>query len=353
MRIAILGAGWAGRVHARAYAEVPGCEVVVIWSRDEARAQAIVADAAPAARVERSCEAAAAAPDVDLVSVCLPNAMHEPFACTALAAGKDVVCEKPLAHSRAAGARMVAAARAASRRLYYAEECLFAPRYARVVALVGAGAVGEPFFARQEEKHKGPYADWFFRLEHAGGGALADMGCHGIALLGRVMGGRPVVRVFADLRTYVHGARTSLEDHALVHLVFEGGGTALSESAWTQKGGMESRLEVHGRDGLVAADLAKGYGVTLVSDREVEGRAPGLSRPAVAWAFENGYPQELAHFVAAHRAGAPGESTGEDGLAVLEVMEAAYRSAGLGRPVELPLEPASEDRPLADHWLRP
>ena len=73
------------------------------------------------------------------------------------------------------------------------------------------------YLVRQSEQHFGPHSDWFWDPERSGGGVLMDMGCHGIEFARWVLG-KPAARtVAAELGTFVHGDRTQLEDHAIVH----------------------------------------------------------------------------------------------------------------------------------------
>ncbi|HXZ85841.1 MAG TPA: Gfo/Idh/MocA family oxidoreductase, partial [Myxococcota bacterium] len=200
---------------------------------------------------------------------------------------------------------------------------------------------GKVLWARQVEKHGGPYSPWFFQPADAGGGALMDMGCHGIEAL-RFVFERPAVRsVSAELATLAHGERTSLDDDAVVRLRLESGAVLVSESSWAVRSGMQSTLEVHGSDGTLFVDLLGETGLRLAN------REGGVTRPSVDPLLEHGYVGELAHFVAAAR-GAPCEETGADGRAVLELVLAAYASAGQGgAEVALPFHPDGARLPAA------
>ena len=86
---------------------------------------------------------------------------------------------------------MIAVCKAHDRKLMYAEELCFAPKYERVRQLVREGAVGRSIYMRQCEKHSGPHSDWFYDVDQSGGGALMDMGCHGFAWFRWMLGGQP------------------------------------------------------------------------------------------------------------------------------------------------------------------
>ena len=147
-----------------------------------------------------------------LVCVNSPNRLHAAHALAALAAGKHVVVEKPLCLTLDEADALCAAATRQGVVLGYAENLCFAPLYRRARELVREGAVGRVLWARQVEKHGGPYSPWFFDRAEAGGGALMDMGCHGIEAL-RFVFDRPAVRaVSARLATTLHADKTDLDD---------------------------------------------------------------------------------------------------------------------------------------------
>jgi myo-inositol 2-dehydrogenase / D-chiro-inositol 1-dehydrogenase len=274
-----------------------------------------------------------------------PNRLHAEQALAALEAGKHVVVEKPLCMTLDDADRLCAAATRHDRVLGYAENLCFAPLYRRARDLIREGAVGKVHWARQVEKHGGPYSPWFFTREDAGGGALMDMGCHGIEAL-RFVFERPTVRaVSGRLATTVHADKTALDDDAVVTLQLASGAVLVSESSWAVKSGMQSTLEVHGSEGTLFVDLMGETGLRLAKT------GGAVTRPMIDPLYEHGYVGELAHFVAA-AGGAPCEETGEDGRAVLEILLAAYASAGQGgRAIALPFRPTVASVPV-DLWKR-
>jgi predicted dehydrogenase len=242
---------------------------------------------------------------------------------------------------------MIAACRSAGRKLMYAEELCFAPKYERVRKLVNEGAVGRIFQMRQCEKHSGPHSDWFYDIRQSGGGAVMDMGCHGIAWFRWMLGGRPrAVSVYAHMqRGLLHQHRTQAEENSLVTVEFEDGAIGVAENSWAKHGGMDDRVEVYGTGGVVYADLFVGNAALTYSEAgygyamEKAGSTKGWSFTIFEEAFNQGYPQELQHFIRCVREDLEPVVTGEDGRAVLEIMLAAYHSAGTGRKVALPFSP--------------
>ena len=280
--------------------------------------------------------------DIDMVVIGTPNDTHCPLVLDCAAAGKHVVLEKPMCLSMAEADSMVAACKDAGVLFMYAEEVCFAPKYVRMKSLLDAGALGRPTLIKQSEKHDGPHAPHFWDVDRAGGGVLADMGCHGIAFARWMMDRTPIVSVYAQLSTQVHGDKTRGEDNALLILEFEGGCLFLNETSWTKPGGMDDRSEVHGSEGVAYADLLHGNSIETYSsggyDYAVEkgGGTQGWSFTIYEEEWNYGFWAEFDHFVDCVQNGTAPLVTGEDARAVQEVLFAAYESARTGAKVALP-----------------
>lgn len=358
-KVALLGAGFIADIHIESYHRfVPDAEVVAVFTRDGGRAEAFArkhhlrqwyTDFEKAIR-ESGCE---------VVDICLPNHLHHPAVMAAAAAGKHVILEKPLAMNLAEADAMIAACAAAGRKFMYAEELCFAPKYERVRKLVQEGAIGAIYQMRQCEKHSGPHSDWFYDIRTSGGGALMDMGCHGVAWFRWMLGGRPVVKsVYAHMQGgLIHGGRTRAEENSVCTVEFEGGAIGIAENSWAKHGGMDDRVEVYGTGGVIYADLFQGNSALTYSEKgygyamEKAGGTQGWTFTIFEEAFNQGYPQELRHFIECVREDKPPLVTGDDGRAVLEILCAAYASAREGRRVTLPFRQHAE-RPI-DFWLGP
>lgn len=293
--------------------------------------------------------------DVHVVSLCLPNHLHCLAALDAAAAGKHVICEKPMCMNLREADAMIGACAKAGVKLMYAEELCFAPKYVRAKQLVDEGALGRVYLVKQSEKHFGPHADWFWDVERSGGGVLFDMGCHGIEFARWILN-RPKVRsVYAHCATYVHKEKTRGDDTAVLIIEFENDAMALVEESWARHGGMDDRAEIYGSLGVTYADLLHGNALETYSEVGY-GYAVEKAATTKGWTFtiyeeiwNYGFPQEMQHFIDCVRDDKAPAVTGEDGRAVLEVILAAYASAGSRRRVALPFEPTAE-KPV-DLWL--
>jgi predicted dehydrogenase len=332
--VALVGSGWIGRRYAQALARLPGVRLVGVASREPERALALAREFGAGRGVGfEALPALAADPQVDLVCVGSPNALHAEHALVALRAGRDVLVEKPLCLSLADADALLEAARGGGALLGYAENLCFAPHYRAARELVRSGRLGRIVSARQVERHGGPYSPWFFDPALAGGGALMDMGCHGIGVLLWLLGDRRVLAVRG--RTALRKHAGPLEDEAHVELELEGGGVAISESGWTRASGMESRLEVVGTQASLEIDLLGATGLRL---QRSDGSWEQVPPDELALC---GYLGELEHFLACVRQRGQPEVSGREGRAVLEILLAAYASAARDAAVPLPLESGS------------
>ncbi len=356
-KVAILGGGFISDIHLESYHRfVPEAEVVAIYARNGAKAKAM-AEKHHIPKWYDNIEQLLAESGCEVVDICLPNYLHAEATLKAAAAGKHIIIEKPLAVTLEEADAMIAACKTAGVKLMYAEELCFAPKYERVRHLVKEKAVGNIYMLKQSEKHSGPHTDWFYDINLAGGGVLMDMGCHAFGWFFWMLNNARVKSVNASMATVLHKGRTQGEDNSIVIVEFENGATAVAENSWAKQGGMDDRCEVYGTEGVVYADLfignsaltysKNGYGYAM----EKADTTAGWSFTVFEEVFNQGYPHELKHFIECVQKDKQPLTTGELGRAVLEVIYAAYASAGQGKKINLPFAPVVE-KPI-DLWLKP
>lgn len=346
IRVGLIGSQFIAGIHLEALRSVPYTEVVAVCSATAANAEAF-AKRHGIPRWFTDYRKMYELPDLDMVVLGLPNDLHCDAVVAAAAAGKHVVCEKPLCLNLAEADTMIAACRQANVKLMYAEELCFTPKYVRLKQLVDDGALGAVHLVKQSEKHDGPHAAWFWDVRRSGGGVVMDMGCHAIEFFRWLLGGtgKAAIRsVYADMGTYVHGAKTIGEDSAILVFKLDGDVTAIAEESWAKPGGMDDRAEVYGSEGVAYADVLHGNAIRTYSKKgygyavEKAGSTQDWSFTIYEEAWNYGFPQEMAHFVDCVRHDKQPLCTGEDGKAVLEVICAAYQSAKEGRRIDLPFK---------------
>ncbi len=345
VRIGVLGSGFVADFYLDGLRDVRSARAVANYSRSAERA----ADFGRRRDIGRQYTDIAelcADPEVDLVVVALPNHLHVEAVRTAAAAGKSIVCTKPLARNAAEAAEMVRIVREAGVMAGYAETEVFSPNVMKAREMIEAGAVGEILSVRAREAHSGPHADHFWDAELAGGGALLDMGCHTVEAARYFFGKEvAVTEVFAWGATLTHGDKTTAEDNAVAMLKFANGGISITEASWSAKGGMELRNEIVGTEGRLVTDstatsvwgfISKPAGY-LMEKADAE---TGFVYPIPDEARHYGYQEELRHFVECHLSGAEPRETFVDGYVVNVILDACYRSMKSGRWEPVALDPA-------------
>ncbi|MCS6862675.1 MAG: Gfo/Idh/MocA family oxidoreductase [Abditibacteriales bacterium] len=348
--VGIIGSQFVAEIHAEAFKQVRGAEVVAVASHVRAFAEKHhipkwFTDYRKLLELD----------EVQVVSLCLPNYLHCQATLDAAKAGKHVICEKPLCMNLQEADAMIQGCKEAGVKLMYAEELCFTPKYVRAKQLVDEGALGKVYLVKQSEKHFGPHAEWFWDIERSGGGVLLDMGCHGIEFARWILGRPKATSVLAQCGTYVHKDKTKGDDNAIIIIEFENDAVALIEESWARQGGMDDRAEIYGSQGVTYADLLHGSSLETYSEVGY-GYAVEKAPTTRGWTFtmfeeiwNYGFPQEMQHFIDCVRHDTPPAVTGEDGKVVLEIIFAAYESAGTGRKVALPF--ATEAKKPIDLWL--
>jgi myo-inositol 2-dehydrogenase / D-chiro-inositol 1-dehydrogenase len=357
VRVGIIGSAFSSNIHAEALQDVAEAVVVAASSpnkghvEDFARKWGIPTFNTDYRKLlERQ--------DIDVVVIGIPNDLHRKVVVDTAESGKHVILEKPIAHTLDDANAMIAACKQNNVKLMYAETICFSPKYERARKLVAEGAIGELYMVKQGEKHSGPHSDWFYDVRRSGGGAIMDMGCHGIEWA-RWMYDKPKPKsVVAHCQRVLHTKRTKGEDNSVIILEFEGGGIAVIENSWAKQGGMDDRIELHGTEGVVYCDLlhgssmetysAKGYGYAV----EKAGETRGWTFTVFEETHIYGFPHEMRHFVQCVLNDETPRETGEDGRATLEIIYAAYESAGTGKKITWPYKPKKTDQVPVNRWLK-
>jgi predicted dehydrogenase len=269
--VGLIGTGFMGKCHALAFAavsrvfgDVAQPRLAVLCDTPPERAEAMAGQLG-FARATADWRELVADPEVDVVSITTPNRFHREMALGAIAAGKHVYCEKPLALTLPEAEEMAEAAGRAGVATMVGYNYVKNPAFAHAVRLVGDGVVGRPVHFRgfvDEDYQADPELAWTWRarIADAGLGALGDLGCHLVSMACGLLG--PIESLVADMAT-VHETRplpdgsgrgrVENEDIASALVRFASGVTgvlATSRSAW----GRKNRLgwELHGTRGMLA-----------------------------------------------------------------------------------------------------
>jgi UDP-N-acetylglucosamine 3-dehydrogenase len=311
VNLAVIGAGFWGKNHVRVFSELDGCEVVAVCDVDLERAKSV----ATAFRVPRYTSDYRELCDdesIDAVTVCTPSTTHARITVDFVAAGKDVLVEKPMASNLEEALRMVDEIRSSGRKVMVGFIERFNPALVRAVQLLREGRIGDPILIYG--RRIGP---WPERIGDVG--VVHDTAIHDIDLSCHIFGALPR-SVFAVGGSVIH----TKEDHVQSTLDFGGGRSAMIEANWLTPR-KKREMFVTGTEGVLSIEFLKKE-VTLE-------KADGIYSPTV----EQREPlrAELEHFVGAVSKGDAPSPDHLDGLVSIAIAEAIVQSIRRGRTVFL------------------
>ena len=268
--------------------------------------------------------------DVDIVYVCLPNSMHAEYVIRAARAGKHVMCEKPMAVSVAECEAMIAACKAAERKLMIGYRVHFEPFNLEAMRLARSGAAGKIRYVRSEHGfvQRDPSA-WRLKRALSGGGSLMDMGIYSLQAA-RYMTGEEPVAVTARESTDRRDPRfKEVEDIIDWTLEFPSGAIASCQSMYSANQNHILLMGDRGRIELEPATRYDGNRMWLGQDGREQPVTPPPTRA------KSQFAGQLDHLVDCIAAGREPIVSGEEGLRDMRIIEAIYRSAREGRTIRL------------------
>jgi predicted dehydrogenase len=394
LRIGLIGSGFNARFHIRSLVSVRDVAVAGVTSPHEKHAS----QAAQLARdlgvgdpvVFESSEALAADPAIDALWINCTNDARIPVM-EAIVRGNasrarpllGIACEKPLARTLKEALRLAELAREAGVPTGYLENEVFAPAVARGKEILwrrGVPLSGRPYLARAAEEHSGPHSPWFWRGSRTGGGVLNDMACHAIETVrylltapGAPRASLKPVSVLAQVASlkwtrpeYIAELKRSMgvdyakepsEDYASCSITFEdeAGRRLIGETttSWSFVGaGLRHTIELLGPEYSMRLNTLD-TGLEVFFSRRVRGEQgedlvekqnaeQGLMPVVPDEPAHYGYAAENRHMVAAFRTGRRPDLTFDDGVEVVRLLMAAYKSAECGAAVD-PSDPALLD----------
>nr|WP_171046811.1 Gfo/Idh/MocA family oxidoreductase [Pseudarthrobacter sp. NamE5] len=356
LRVGVVGIGWAGQQHLKAYAALDGVRIVSLAGMEQELRDSL--------QVEYSIPNAFADwkdmldhGDLDAISVAVPTFLHAPITIAALERGIHVLSEKPIARNAVEGQAMVDAARKAGRVLDVAFNHRRRGDIKALKEVIDEGGLGRPYYAKASWLRRSgipTIGSWFTNPELAGGGPLADIGVHALDYALHLLGEPKVVAVSAATHSELgpqgrgggsaYSALASshafeVEDFASAFLRLEGGGTLLIEASWATYRETDDLLDftVYGTDGgaelkVQGAPFPPVGQLRVFTDKDGESAdyvppvLPGRAHDAV-----------VEDFITAVRGGEGvwGEHDGSLALYRAQIIDACYQSALEQREVRL------------------
>ena len=347
----MVGIGWAGQQHIKAYAALEGVELVGIAGLEDEPRRALASEYGAAHDVARWEDLLDL--DLDVVSVAVPTFLHAPITIAALESGLHVLSEKPIALNGEQAATMVDAARKAGRVLDVAFNHRRRGDIKRLKEVIEAGRLGRTYYAKAWWLRRTgipTLGSWFTQAKLAGGGPLVDIGVHVLDYALFLLGDPAVRSVSASTYDLLgrngFGASEKssksggdgafdVEDLATVFMRLEDGGTLLLEASWAahRADGDQFGATLYGTEGgaeWIVDDYAPVGSLKLFTDEDGTAKVQRL-RPGVGGKHD----AVVRDFVATVRSGDWEGHDGSGAARLARIVDACYASASARREVEV------------------
>ncbi|MEO5610573.1 MAG: Gfo/Idh/MocA family oxidoreductase [Ornithinibacter sp.] len=333
LRVAIIGVGLMGADHAdRVAHRTAGARLVAVSDPDSARAEALALRHTGVRVVPDPLDLVAAA-DVDAMVIASPGLVHEEQVLAALAAGKHVLCEKPLTMDAESSLRVVRAEQEGGRPLVQLGFMRrFDPEYVRLKALLDSGRMGRLLLLHNTHRNKDVPES--FRSEMI----VRDSLVHEVDVA-RFLFGEEITEVTIYSPTPTSAAAEGVIDPQVSVFRMAGGAVVTNEVFVTSQVGYEVRCEAVCETGTAVAGRPSGDLYTTSAGPGGRGSWGGAVPADFRARFDRAYDLELQAWVDATRRGEVVGPTAWDGYAATVVCEAGLESLATGRPVTVHLAP--------------
>ncbi len=282
--------------------------------------------------------------EIDVVDICTPNRVHTPAVLGALAAGKHVLCEKPLAVTTAEVAKMQVAAKKANRVLMTAQHQRWQPLSLAMRQWIDAGSLGDVYHARVHATRRNmlPIRPGFINPELSGGGPCMDIGVHALDLALHFMGFPKPVRVTGVTRVnFAQGHEIpgawgewdrkmyGVEDFASGFVHFDNGATMVLEASWLQHQHENEDMSCRLFGSKASLEWPSGKFSTAVNRTLLDGTIHAMSgRPPA-------HTGEIQAFYHAVIEGKPSPVPVEETMGVIAILEAIVKSGKTGKEIRI------------------
>ena len=348
LKVAVIGVGNISYFHINGYIRSGRAEIVAFCDIDRKVLEARGKEFGVTRLYTDAGEMLREMPEIEAVSVCTWNSAHAPCAIAALEAGKHVLLEKPMALNAEQARAILAAAEKGGARLMMGFVRRFGNDCAIVQDFIQNGDLGDIYYAKATYlRRNGNPGGWFGDKSRSGGGSLIDLGVHVIDLVRylmgnpravsvygatfRKLGNRPGIKTKAGYLSVSAGEKDvcDVEDLATAMIRFDNGAVLSVEASFA--------LNLKKDEGVIQLFGTKG-GIKLDPEFELYTEQNGyladvsLAMPT-ALSFDGLFEKEISHFVEAIADNKPFRAPGEDGLELMKILDAVYRSAETGHEV--------------------
>jgi predicted dehydrogenase len=346
IKVAIIGTGSISHFHASAYKKLSQVDMVAVCDINKARAEEF-AKKYNIPQVFTDYNEMLKMEEIQAVSVTTWNNVHAPATIAALRAGKNVLCEKPLALNTLEAQEMLNVSKETNKLLMVGFVRRFGANAIALKEMVSNGELGELYYAKTGcIRRWGNPGGWFSDKKRSGGGPVIDLGVHMIDLIRYISGKPKAISVSASsfnllgMKPGVKGLGkycaqdydefNDVEDCATAFIRFDNGMTLTFETSWVQN---------IKQDHLYLDIFGNKAGAQLEPALEIYGDNNGYLTNSVpligadGYSFDHNFDEEIKHFVDCVENGTECINTPEDGVEIMKILDAIYESARLKHEV--------------------
>ncbi|HIY29140.1 MAG TPA: Gfo/Idh/MocA family oxidoreductase [Firmicutes bacterium] len=349
LKIGVIGVGNISNEHIQAYLKNPNVELYAFCDINETQLK-MMAEKYGVTRTFTDKDEMLALPELDAVSVCTWNSEHAPCTIAALNAGKHVLCEKPMATTVEEAIAMKEAAERNGKLLQIGFVRRFGNDCEVLQDFIQQDFLGEIYYAKATYlRRNGNPMGWFGDVSRSGGGPLIDLGVHVIDLTRYLMGNPKPVSVYGvtfrklgnrselkDQKDYVSASATDhdicdVEDMATAMVRYDNGAVLSVETSFSLNlKKPQGTIELFGTKGGARLDPE----LELYTDINGYMADVNLCSPT-ALSFDGLFQKEIDHFADCILHGTPCRAPAQDGIDIMRILRAIYKSAETGHEVLL------------------
>lgn len=349
VRVGLIGCGSISDAHLQAYAANPQVKLVAVCDLNVERART-AASKYEIAGVYSDYRELLADPNIDAVSVCTWNNSHAEISIAALRAGKHVLCEKPLCKTVDEALAIEQTVRETGKILQVGYVRRHASNIDVLKRFIDAGDLGGIYYAKASLiRRLGNPGGWFADIERSGGGPLIDIGVHAVDLCWYLMGKPKAVSVSGNTyrklgnRSHIENysyyqaadfdpSVNTVEDMANALIRFENGASLMVDVSFSLHARKDSaQISIFGEKG--GAEIEPALAITAERHNTILNVDPQLTTPG--FDFMDAFGREIDHFAKLCRGEAENLCPVEDGVEMIRLLNAIYRSAEEGREIRL------------------
>lgn len=353
LKVGVIGAG-IGRHHLRGYSQLSDTvEIAALCDVDEARLKEI-GDLYSVPLRYTNVDDFIRSGEIEAVSICLPNNLHAPISIIALEAGLHVLCEKPLADNGASAQRIVEAAARAPGKFMICYNRRYRPDVRWMKAAVNEQMLGKIYHVKAgwvRETGIPGWGGWFTNKELAGGGALIDLGVHMLDLSLWLLEYPEPLTVSGNVQANFGPQHAkswaprsgppspfSVEDAATAFIRLRDDVVLNLEASWAShaKPGLDDfYVTLSGTHGTVEFHVANYTAENTLTFYTEINNIPVITHPVIKSTGKTDHDYAVAEFVKCVLEDTPTPAGAEQGLTIMRIIDAIYRSAQMGQEIRV------------------